>query len=306
MKSGEAGTSWSMKHSGVMFSGLINEFKQSIFGPCFPLIVCIHGSGYSSKYYDIDGYSLLSRATVMKIPAIALDRPGYGRTVTFNTFEASIEANAKELEIGIDALWRKHTFGSSGIFLIGHAFGAAALLTLAANKPSWPLLGIAVSGIGLHPRILDDTLRVSSLANSAIEWTELSSTAKNRIMFGSDDTFADDMPTGLQDADANVPLGEYSNYFEKWPSVARDVLPQIEVPVHYRQAENDNLWVVDQQQIREFKSLLRHSSLVDAGCLLDVGHCIDFHKRGYEFQQSQLDFARIQSISDRWFIPFPF
>jgi pimeloyl-ACP methyl ester carboxylesterase len=42
-----------------------------------PLVVAIHGGGFTSAYFDVPGYSLLKRAALLGIPAVAVDRPGY-------------------------------------------------------------------------------------------------------------------------------------------------------------------------------------------------------------------------------------
>lgn len=43
-----------------------------------PLVVAVHGGGYTSAYFDVPGYSLLDRAAGLGVPVIAVDRPGYG------------------------------------------------------------------------------------------------------------------------------------------------------------------------------------------------------------------------------------
>jgi len=61
--------------------------------------------------------------------------------------------------------------------------------------------------------------------------------------------------------------------------------------VHYRQAEFDRLWVVDQSEVDTFAASLTASPLVDARLMTGCGHCIDFHLVGPAFQLQQLGFA---------------
>ena len=146
------GDVWSITANDILFSGLYNCVKPASIGPGFPLIICVHGGSYTSEYFDIPGYSLLARAAQMGLPTIAIDRPGYGQSTAFEPSTASIKANANRLESGIGEIWHQYNYGANGIFVIGHSIGAAVVLSMAADNPSWPLLGIAVSGIGLQSK----------------------------------------------------------------------------------------------------------------------------------------------------------
>jgi hypothetical protein len=68
-------------------------------------------------------------------------------------------------------------------------------------------------------------------------------------------------------------------------------LAAIGVPVHYRQAQDDHLWIVDQGEIDGFARALSKSPRVDAAMMRATGHCMDFHKIGAAFQIQQLGFA---------------
>jgi pimeloyl-ACP methyl ester carboxylesterase len=54
--------------------------------------------------------------------------------------------NAEVLDQVIADLREAWGQGTSGIFLIGHSIGGAVVTAVAAKQPSWPLLGIAISG----------------------------------------------------------------------------------------------------------------------------------------------------------------
>jgi hypothetical protein len=71
----------------------------------------------------------------------------------------------------------------------------------------------------------------------------------------------------------------------------RGLAAKVKVPVHYRQAEFDPLWVVGQDQIDGFAAAFSASPLVDARSFASAGHCIDFHRLGLAFQLEQLEFA---------------
>ena len=76
-----------------------------------------------------------------------------------------------------------------------------------------------------------------------------------------------------------------------WRGEAADRLGRIGAAVHYRQGEGDNLWQVDEGEVRAFAAALTGSSRVDAAMLRGTGHCLDFHLVGAAFQLVQLAFA---------------
>ncbi len=111
-------------------------------------------------------------------------------------------------------------------------------------------------------------------------------------MFGPDWTFAAPMPGLGHESDAPVPRQELIDITSTWHSAVRGLAAKVKVPVHYRQAEFDRLWIVDADQVKGFGAAFtgcapgwtrRHSS--------SVGHCIDFHRLGGAFQLEQLAFA---------------
>ena len=116
-----------------------------------PLIIAIHGGTYSSRYFDVAGYSLLDRAQAQQLPIFAIDRPGYGLSADYAANAPSIMDNAEILDSAIHGLWHSYSHKACGIVLVGHSIGGAITIAIAARQPSWPLLGIAISGVGLDP-----------------------------------------------------------------------------------------------------------------------------------------------------------
>lgn len=73
-----------------------------------PLVVAIHGGTYTSRYFDLPGYSLLDRAGALGIPLVAPDRPNYGDSVAPPPAEAGIEHSAELLDRAIGAIFEKY------------------------------------------------------------------------------------------------------------------------------------------------------------------------------------------------------
>lgn len=252
-----------------------------------PLIVALHGGSYTSAYFDLPGFSLLDRAAAAGVPIVALDRPCYGETTPLDPGTETIRNSAERLDAIIAAL-----VGASpgrAVVLLGHSIGAAIALAIAARRPSWPLAGVAVSGMCLD-----------SPPEAGAAWADLPDTVmvelppalKDAVMFGPANSFDATMPGASHAADAPVPRAELIDIVLGWPAIAADILENIVVPVHYRLAEHDRLWIANADQVARFAASLSASPAADAALLPDTGHCTDFHHGGAALQSDQIAFAR--------------
>ena len=256
--------------------------------PSHPLIIAVHGGTYSSLYFDVPGYSLFSEAAAVGVPLLALDRPGYGESVQLPESESTLRGNAVFLSHAIGDAWSKFRGSAKGIVLVAHSIGAAISMMMAGEKHDWPLLGLEISGVGLRTppghkeawAALPPTYRV-----------EIPSSLKDQVMFGPPGSYDDAMPNASHVADVQAPKAELVDIVSTWHDVVTDVAGRITVPVHYRQGAADGLWIVDETEVERFAAALVSAPQVDARLLPGVGHCIDFHRAGREFQKQQLAFA---------------
>ena len=270
----------------MTFSGLSSP--QPDTSADTPLVVALHGGTYTSRYFDVPGYSLLELAASLGIPALAIDRPSYATSTQVEDSDSIILKNAEVLDALLAELWTAHGTGTSGIVVIGHSIGGAVATALAARRPSWPLLGLAVSGCLLQVppesggawAALPDTYLV-----------ELPSEIKDFLMFGPEWTCGSTMPKESHVADAPVPKAELLDVTSTWLERVRSTAALVTVPVHCRQGEFDHLWVTDDQQMAEFGAAFSASPAVDARLVRGAGHCIDFHRVARSFQLDQLAFA---------------
>ncbi|MFJ9173723.1 alpha/beta hydrolase [Streptomyces sp. NPDC102360] len=273
---------------GMTFSGRGRLPEQGAVRPDTPLVVAVHGGAYTSAYFDVAGYSLLDRAAALGIPVLAVDRPGYEGSTPVNPGESIILANAGVLDHLVGELWEEYGAGTAGVVLIGHSIGGATVSALAARGPSWPLLGIAISGCLLQ-----------TPAESGEAWAalpdlpvvEMPGETKDFVMFGPEWTRRADMPDAGHVADSPVPKAELLDITGGWIERVRSVVAEISVPVHYRQGEFDRLWVTDTAQVAAFAEAFVSAPVVDARLVPSSGHCIDFHRGGASFQLDQLAFA---------------
>ena len=205
-----------------------------------PLVIAIHGGTYTSSYFDVAGHSLLARAGVNGVPAIALARYGYRGTPVID--DMSILGQAAALRHSLKTVWDEHRGDARGVVLIAHSIGAAMALGVASDPGELPLLGLAVSGIGVRtPGAHGEMWN----ALPDLPTVEMPGPVKDQLMFGRPGSFAATMPAASHVANAPVPKAELVDIVGGWQRQAADVCAAVRVPVHYRQAEHDQLWVMD-------------------------------------------------------------
>lgn len=251
-----------------------------------PLVIAIHGGTYSSGYFDVPDHSLLERAERNGVPVIAIDRYGYGDTPFRG--DMSILGQAAALRDDLAAVWDEHRGDAVGVVLIGHSIGAAITLGVASDPGRLPLLGVAVSGIGVRT---PGTHAAMWNALPDLPSVEMPTPVKDQLMFGQAGSFAAAMPAASHPANTTVPKAELVDIVGGWQQEAAAVCGTVAVPVHYRQAEHDKLWVVDEGEVEAFAARFTAAPPVDAAMVRDTGHCMDFHTIGAALHLQQLGFA---------------
>ena len=273
-----------------LFGGLSGRCQAATdsAGGDYPLIVALHGGTFSSLYFDVPGFSLFERAAALGLPVVAPDRPGYGESFDLAADQHTIRGHAAILHDVIGDAWQRYRGSAWGIVLVAHSIGAAIAMTIASERPEWPLLGLCVSGLCLRP---PPHSRDAFASFPDLPKVLMPEPVKDMMMFGPPGSFDARMPGASHAADTTVPKREIMDIVTAWPEMVRDVAGRIGVPVHYRQAEFDRLWVVSPAEVADFASTLSASPFVDAAMMPGTGHCMDFHRIGAGFQFQQLGFA---------------
>jgi pimeloyl-ACP methyl ester carboxylesterase len=253
-----------------------------------PLIVAIHGGTYDSGYFDVPGYSLLDRASANGVPVVAPDRPGYGDTEILLDPDGTIREQAKYLSKALMESWRRYGTGTRGIVLIGHSIGGAIAASIASDPGELPVIGLAISGVGLRTPPEHKPMWEALPPTPTVE---LESAMKDQVMFGPEGSFYETVPAASHIADRPGVRAELVDIVSTWHDNVRDILGRIAVPVHYRQGEHDRLWIVDQGEVDGFAAACTSSPRVDAAMMRGTGHCMDFHKVGAAFHAQQIGFA---------------
>lgn len=253
-----------------------------------PLLVGVHGGGFSSSYFDLGEFSFLDRAAAAGLPALAIDRPGHGRSSALTGDGQAITGNAELLNRAIGRLWHERQEESSGVVLIGHSIGSAVVLHIAAQARDWPLLGIAVSGIGLEP---PPGIPPYWEDHAPDVWIPTPEEGWTHFMFGAEGTYPPDAPERVRRISLPVLSRELIEINTIWRDEVFDLCSRIRVPVQYRQGDSDILWANGPEENDRFARAFVNAPLVDAALVPGTGHCIDFHLKGAAFHQEQIEFA---------------
>jgi pimeloyl-ACP methyl ester carboxylesterase len=254
----------------------------------FPLVVAIHGGTYDSAYFDVPGFSLLDRAEANAIPIIALDRPGYGATPLLSRAETTLVGQARFLAAMLENIWRLHGDGRAGVVVIAHSIGAAISSIMASGPVGFPLIGLAVSGLGMRTPP-EHRPMWESLPD--LDHVDVPNAVKDEVMFGPEGSFDGAVPAATHSTNRPTPKVELVDIVSSWQDIAPAVLAGISVPVHYRQGEFDRLWINGAAEVADFERALTGAPSVDARMEIGMGHCLDFHRIGGAFQLEQLAFA---------------
>ncbi|MDM0044401.1 alpha/beta hydrolase [Variovorax dokdonensis] len=274
-----------------LFGGLSGRFRKPAapLQPKTPLVVAIHGGTYTSAYFDVPGASLLDRAEANGIPIVAPDRPGYVDSAMLPGAEGTIGGQATALTHALHDAWTHFGEGTCGMVLIGHSIGGAIAATIASDPRGLPLIGLAVSGVGM---LTPPEHQPMWEALPDLPIVEIPAEAKAGFMFGPEGSFDPGMPAlSTKVAGTGAPRAELVDIVSTWSARAPSVLGRITVPVHYRQAEIDHLWICGRRQVDDFAHALSAAARVDAAMVAGTGHCMDFHHVGRSLQLQQLAFA---------------
>ena len=277
-----------------MLSGR-GRIVQNRLGDKKPLVIAIHGGTYTSAYFDVPGFSLLDRARALDISLLALDRPGYGESPAITDAKATIKTQAEFLVSQLHDAWKLHGEGHAGIVLIGHSIGAAIACRIASAASDLPLIGLAISGVCLRT---PPEHKPMWEALPDIPFVEIPSEQKDVVMFGPEGSFDPTAPARSRIASTTAPRAELVDIVSTWNDDVHDILANIRVPVHLRQAEQDNLWIVSEDEVSGFGRALTNAPRVDVAMMRNTGHCMDFHTVGAALQVQQLGFA-LQCSAER-------
>jgi len=257
------------------------------------LLVCIHGGGCNGGYFTLGSPSVFKAALARGVCVLLVDRPAHGGSSAGTASERPIRDSLPRIRAFIDWVREEHVPGT-GLALIGHSIGGAIALMLAADRRDWPLRGVAVSGIGDEPTPLirdwwaDPDAKMLPPGGSAVS-----------LFLGPEGTYGWQAPITLRRVSEPWILEESAEIVRTWPGRWPGIAAAIDVPVHLRLAEHDNIWVAREEVVARMAARLAAAPAVDAAILPEGGHLYEIHKRGGELVEAQLDFltARAEALA---------
>ncbi|MFF5075436.1 alpha/beta fold hydrolase [Actinoplanes sp. NPDC000266] len=258
--------------------------------PGRPLIAALPGGTYTGEYFDVPGSargSFMRTATAAGYQVAGFDRPGYGGSTALSPAGNTFDRHAQLLDAAI-AQAASH-LGADRVFLVGHSIGGMIAMMIAAEGPSFPLIGLSVTGMGA---VLNSNGAAEALAQLPADATvDLPYDQRDQVMFGPDGTYSSAAVEAAHRSYAPVPVRELIQA-PRWPV---DRLPglaaHVRVPVHNAVAEHDMLWDSSPESVEKFAAMLTAAPFVSATIARGTGHSIDHHTLGHALHLRQLAFA---------------
>ena len=259
-----------------------------------PLLVAVHGGGYTGEYFALGEHSLTRCASFAGLPVLAIDRPNYGVSEAMSLpFGEAIAHSARVVEDFVnDAL--KELDRPRPVMLIGHSIGAMIVLQIAATKPAWDLVGISVDGVGIDPRP-GHSFPTSSLSGERVP---LPTEVRRAVHYGPASTYSASVFLEAMAFEHDVPVEEVAEALQFHERVAA-LAPEVVVPVMYGLAEHDGLMTATEETVARFAALFTSAPRVDAQLIRGAGHNIDLHYVAKAHNLRRIAFALECSVEDR-------
>ncbi|RYE99936.1 MAG: alpha/beta fold hydrolase [Oxalobacteraceae bacterium] len=251
--------------------------------PAAPLLLCIHGGGCNSGYFDMQGFSVAQRALADGFDVLLVDRPGYGVSAPPRTANPINEA-AELLPGYLNPIMAARA--SRDLVVIGHSIGGAVALTLAAEA-RLPINAVAVSGIGREP-----SEAARAWLSAQVNVTGTNPEPPSEFFFGPEGSYDWRGPMALRKVIEPWRADELRDVRLDWPPRFDAIAKAIAVPVAFHLAEYECIWRAGAQDVADAAARFINASRVEAGVLPDGGHLYEIHRRGAELVTRQLSFLK--------------
>ncbi|KAL8661756.1 MAG: hypothetical protein Q9202_005318 [Teloschistes flavicans] len=262
-----------------------------------PLIVAIHGGSYSSSYYDATAqFSGASYSTFLRVPFLAIDRPGYkGSTAVPSTIpedSSYLQEEGKYFHHQVlPAIWNAYCkeYSVSSIVVLAHSLSVPMAVVAAAlhannkattNGQAYPLAGIILSGYGTS--LNHDTMsRMQPFFEHHGDRLKFPAEVKEDIMLNKATPGLTDPEIfeKTEELNTDVGLAELVDSNEDmWGVWRHRYMPLVRCPVLYNLAGEDNLWTVNAETLRDFVAAFERSVRVESGIVPGAAHCMELSR----------------------------
>ncbi|UQX05468.1 alpha/beta hydrolase [Streptomyces sp. RerS4] len=221
---------------GTPISGLLAEPAD---GPPRAVVVALHGGGMRAGYFDNrarPGLSLLDLGSALGYTVLALDRPGYGRSAAALPTGQLLADQSTTLHAALADFDRRYPTGA-GHFVVAHSNGGKLALAAAADDRGETLIGLDISGLGLHHA--DDLHRLPATGSRG-EW---------RRHWGALRHYPPEAFHHSRSLVCPVPALE-AGEFPAWQTLYPALAARVRVPVRLTFAEDEQWWRHDDEAVR--------------------------------------------------------
>jgi pimeloyl-ACP methyl ester carboxylesterase len=252
------------------------------------VVVALHGSGYTSSYWDCPhdpSSSLLRLGGALGFRVVAVDRPGYGAARHGGALCSSIDDQAAilgEFVAGIHA-----ESGCAPTFLIGHSLGSLLAVRLAAREAAEFVSGVDLAGLPIQWR--PDVLSALEALLGGVTTTLVSAESRLAMYFGPAGTYDPYVLEIEPSFSQRIPRAEMEGSLAS-SHMLRELAPLIRVPVQYTVAEFEGSIAGGADALAAGRALFANSVRVDARIQPNAGHNVSLHRVGRAYHLRALTF----------------
>lgn len=248
---------------------------------CKPLIIFIHGTTCTAYHFDATPRLTASiMADAMSIPVVAINRPGYLDSTPLSIPEGSSfhqEHGRFYHESLLPKLWEM--FGKpndcTALVVVAHSIGSMGVIVAAGLHaqdlhPTYPLAGIAYSGLGIR----HTTSFVPLPADQAgqLKWKREMMCGKPELALAPSEALdcvdIQDHPVVERERE-DLLNGAWDKYRHKFSD-------EINIPIMFGQAEHDFFWEGSTQQVEEVKNSFPNCPRFEGGIVAGAPHAIEW------------------------------
>ncbi|WP_327116855.1 alpha/beta hydrolase [Nocardia sp. NBC_01730] len=244
---------------GIPMSALLSTAPEPL-----AVIVALHGGATTSAYFDCPGHpnlSLLRLASAAGFTVLALDRPGYGASVS----RAAELTDPEHIVDLIFAAMDKHLDGlprGAGVFLLAHSAGCPHAVRVAADPRGADLLGLELAGTGREHH---------AAAAKVLGAGRADPDAVRELLWQPAWLYPLELLGGAPIA-SSTPAYE-ATVLRRWSD--RDfpeLAARVRIPVNYSVGAYENVWRNDPKALAEVTALFTAAPLATAELLPAHGH----------------------------------
>lgn len=266
---------------GVPMSGLLAETEQPK-----AVVVALHGGATTAAYFDCPAYpelSLLRSAPQLGFTVLALDRPGFGSS---GLYSSEFDSTPRRIDMtyrAVDAILGDRERGA-GIFVLAHSNGSELALRMAADDRGADLLGVEISGTGLHYQATAaEVLSTASRDNVPAGLREL--------LWEPAHLYPDGVARSVRIKGGPVSPEYEGSLVTNWRRDLPDLAAHVRVPVRYTLGEFERVWSTDPAAVAEIRALFTAAPRVQTHEQAGGGHNLSLGHIAPTYHRNALDFA---------------